>query len=352
MSFEYRFNITESLRSGIDFYGLPAKQAEIAIQIDSSLTSTASKISFASANLEIDGYIITLGQEVQLGSANISITSDLTVSAKLIELASSSVSGDVSVSVTAQEILLSSSQVSIDSNVVVNAVKVLYGQSTTSGDISTSTSALKIANANSLITPTSSVTTVGTVIKFANIAISITNVNVIVGKEILYASCNIASQCSVLASAIKFAVSDIPDTQEYRTLLVIDDKPLTNHGRTLSSEISQVFIENKNWNNSKNRYYKRSSSAGRNVFSINWRFVPNSRYDTVDKGYARDLFKELASDPDVHVLKMLNHNENGTTPYTETSYNVFIKDYSETLVRRDLNSDIYYWDCNMVLEEA
>lgn len=157
---------------------------------------------------------------------------------------------------------------------------------------------------------------------------------------------------SVLATAIKFAVNDVPDTSSYRTLFVLDNKPLTNHGRTLTSDQSMVFIENKNWNNLKSRYYKRTSSAGRTSFNLSWTFLPNSRYDTVDRRYARDFIKELAADPDIHVLKVINNDSNSSTPYTETSYNVFIRDYSETLVRRDLQNDVYYWDCNLTLEEA
>jgi hypothetical protein len=45
-------------------------------------------------------------------------------------------------------------------------------------------------------------------------------------------------------------------------------------------------------------------------------------------------------------------DETGTTPYSETSYNVLVKDYSETLIRRDIPNDVYFWDCSMSLEEV
>ena len=73
---------------------------------------------------------------------------------------------------------------------------------------------------------------------------------------------------------------------------------------------------------------------------------------TVDTRHGRDYIASVSEDPDVHVLKVINQDQNGLTPYTETSYNVFVRSYSETLIRRDLSDGVYYFDCSLTLEEA
>lgn len=458
MSNQFRFNISEPFKSGIDFFGLP-------IQIIT-----------ASSSITIEGATLTLAEEILYASTNISSSSILVVNANKDSYATSSISGSVTASISAKEIVYASSSIQIDGATVVvafetlfdnssisitsdlqaSAYKIAYGSSTIvcdgatltlaqeiqyasaslSGDISLSTSgtgiyygmidegigvsggditidATKIAYANSsivcdgativvgleevyakcTISSTSSlsvsayeiqyinpnisgnadvtsgseadryasstisgdVSTVvtGTRMQFgSSVVISIAS-SVVVGREIVYAKINISGpKASILATAIQFAVSDVIDDSFFKTLYLLDGKPLTNHGRTTSTDINQVFIENRNWNAQKSRYYKKVSTAGRRSFNLSWSNVPNSRYDTVDYRYARDYIKKLAEDPDVHTLTILNDNSNGTTPYTETNYNVYIRDYSETLVRRDISNDIYLWECNLSLEEA
>lgn len=137
-----------------------------------------------------------------------------------------------------------------------------------------------------------------------------------------------------------------------RTLLLIDNKPITNHNRTFEESINLKYIENKNWNNKKLRFYKNQTNAGKKTFNITWKFLPNFREKTVDYKYGRDFLKQIASDPDVHTITIINQDETGGSAYTETVYNVFITNYSETLIRRDLSDGVYYFDCSMSLEEA
>lgn len=333
MSADFRYNISEPFKSGIDFYGLPIPQGAAAIQIDSNLTVVGQKIALANISVQIDGYVLSLGQEVQRASISINITSDVTTSAQEIQFASTSISGDGSVVSTSEKDAYAAVVISATSDLQVQGTEVLYASAAPSGEITTSFTATEIVH--------------------ASVNISAFTVVVIAGKEILYAKANISMPVtSVIATGIKFAVNDVPDTSNYRVLFVLDDKPLTNQGRTLNSDQSMIFVENKNWNNRKSRYYKRSNSAGRNSFVLSWTFLPNSRYDTIDRRYARDYIKQLASDPDVHTLKVINNDFNAENPYTETEYNVFIRDYSETLVRRDLQGDVYYWDCSLTLEEV
>jgi hypothetical protein len=62
--------------------------------------------------------------------------------------------------------------------------------------------------------------------------------------------------------------------------------------------------------------------------------------------------KDAAMDSDIHTLTIINQDENGITPYTEESVSVFITNFNEKLLRRDLVSGVYYFDCAMTLEEV
>jgi hypothetical protein len=188
---------------------------------------------------------------------------------------------------------------------------------------------------------------------FASTALS-SNVSLSVAGKLILITIKIAVQNmgTISAKAIKFAVNGIVDSSIIRTFMLIDDKPITNHNRKFESALEPIFVENKNWANSRSRYYKSSARSGRKTFSLSWSWLPNSPEFTVDGKKGRDYIKEIASDPSHHVLKIVNLDESGVTPPTETSYNVLVKDYNETLTRRDLSNDVYFWDCSMTLEEV
>ena len=134
-------------------------------------------------------------------------------------------------------------------------------------------------------------------------------------------------------------------------LIILDNNALTDQGRKFSDSIKQVFVEKSNWNNSKSRYYKRDN-AGKITFKLSWEWLPSTRDSTIDRREARDYIKRLAMDPDVHVLKVVTYGTDPEDIFSETAYNVFITSYSEDLVRRDLTSDVYFWKCDLELEEV
>lgn len=142
------------------------------------------------------------------------------------------------------------------------------------------------------------------------------------------------------------------DSGLIRTLLIIDNKPITDHGRLMDESLNFKYVENQNWNNKRFRYYKNQTNAGKKVFNISWKFLPNFREKTVDNKYSRNFLKQISEDSDIHVLKIINQDESGSNAYTETSYNVFVTNYSESLIRRDIVDGVYYFDCSMTLEEA
>jgi hypothetical protein len=57
-------------------------------------------------------------------------------------------------------------------------------------------------------------------------------------------------------------------------------------------------------------------------------------------------------DPDVHTLKVVTYGADPEDIFAETAYNVFITSYSEDLIRRDMTSDVYFWKCDLELEEV
>jgi len=310
--------------------------ANSSVSVDSDVSIVARRIIHAQSEIIVDGATLTLGTRVKLASIAISITSNAVVESEKIAFASTAIAIGSNLSVSAQEIL--------------NALVVIQSNS------SVSATAIKIAKASVLITPSSNVSVTATRVSLITSSIS-SNVNLtIIGKiSLITARIIINNLGAVSAKAIKFAVGNVvsaSDLSEIRTVLLIDDKPITNHNRKLGVVAEPVFVENVNWNNRKSRYYKSSARPARRTFSLSWSYVPNSASHTVDGKKGRDYLREIASKPQHHVLKILNMDENGTTAYTETSYNVLVKDYSETLIRRDLVEDIYFWDCSISLEEV
>jgi hypothetical protein len=160
-----------------------------------------------------------------------------------------------------------------------------------------------------------------------------------------------------LSGAVNLSIADIirftPSSRypgSYVTLLLLDGIPLTAQNRKFSDDMKTNFIEQKNWNNSKSRYYKRSGPEKR-TFKLSWEWLPSYREETVDKREARNYIKDKALDPDVHTLTLLSYGQDPEDVFEETNYNVFITNYSENLTRRDLSAGTYFWQCDLDLEE-
>lgn len=278
---------------------------------ESDLTATAYEIQLAVADWQVEGYVLTLAQEILYPEITISGTSDLNATAYKIahSQAESSIESEV-VTVTMKD-AYAKHESQIDSDVIATAIEILYAQAVLDG----------------------------------------TAFNVTVGKEILLAKITIGIESAFLAlMPTRFSDNIVEDTQIIRTLVLIDNKPITEQTRSLASYILQPNIQNSNWKNARNRYYK--SSSGRRGFSLSWTMIPNSREQTVDLKFARDLINQIGSDPDTHTIKILNMDSSGTTPYTQDEYNVIVKNYSESLIRRDLVGGEYWWNCNLELEEV
>jgi hypothetical protein len=125
---------------------------------------------------------------------------------------------------------------------------------------------------------------------------------------------------------------------------------MSEHNRQTSISSEPKYIANNNWSGRKRVYFKTSSS--KKIFNFQWTFLPGKRENTVDLHAGRNEIKAFAEDPTQLVLKIRNLDANATTPHTDATYNVLVVNYNETLVRRDLNNDEYYWDCSLSLREV
>lgn len=153
-----------------------------------------------------------------------------------------------------------------------------------------------------------------------------------------------------LYSLERFSPLIVEDSFNIKPFFYLDGIPLSEHNRTTSSSVQMINVVNSNWRGTKSVYYKNNNS--KKTFVFQWRFLPGKRDNTVDNNAGRDMVNEFGKDPRVHTLMVRNLDTNGTTPYTVEVYNVLITEYNESLVRRDLVGDDYYWDCTLNLQEA
>jgi len=331
MAGDEKFNIGPQAKD-IDFYVGGIVASAFINSLATTVTASAIKVAKASSLSAVQTTSVISGKKIAYAAATASISTSVTAIPK--EILKSLIHSDAVTSVT------------------VSAIKIAKASSATGITVSTSFTARRITKVSSVSAITSTAQAAGIRVAKASSVINITHVVNFTAKEIVLAGISIAIRSrTIINPPVRFSPSFI-DFSSIRTFLILDDKPLTNHNREFDISIAPSFVENKNWNNRKSRYYKRASESGRKTFSLSWKFLPNFMDKTVDTRHGRDYIASISEDPDVHVLKVVNQDQNGLTPYTETSYNVFVRSYSETLIRRDLADGVYYFDCNLTLEEA
>jgi len=154
----------------------------------------------------------------------------------------------------------------------------------------------------------------------------------------------LVSSVDVLKSAF------LEDTSDIKPMFSVDSIPLSEHNRKTSFSNNINYITNERANGQKGVYFKIANN--KRIINIDWSFLPGKQQNTVDLKAGRDYVKKIALDPRSHTLKIRNLDANGLTSYTETSYTVLVTNYSEELVRRDLNNDEYYWNCSISFQEV
>jgi hypothetical protein len=353
MAGESIYSFSDPLNSGIDFYQADAADVAIDIAIGSLLNVSFDKISFSNITIAADSNAIVNASKIAYASANLSVNGATVIVAVERQDGSVIISGDVSLDTNITKIAFTSSAISANSNLSVSGTEILLSQTVIESTSNVQALAYIIVFANTAIAAISEATINATMIKFASANLS-GSVNLSTDGKISLATIRIVllPNANVSAKFVKFSSVSGVDSSSIRTLLLLDGKPLTNQNRTLNISSMPVFIENRNWAGNSSRYYKNQTSADKKSFNINWTFIPNFRENTVDERHSRDYIRKLSLDPDIHELRIINQDSDGITPYTETVYNVFIKDFSENLIRRDMVDNVYYFDCSIALEEA
>jgi len=358
-----RFSITEPLSSGYDFYTADAAIA-ISASLSASLTLTAQAIEILHAQSEMSGASELSANAEKIAYAEVSIQNILSTSLTAVferQDVSTSISANLSISVDMKKIAFGQLDGAVGgsgASLEVSMLKEAHAQSSISGHVDVADSQIiKTAKANSALSGALSVATVLQRVSLISSSMSAHVDLSVLGKIVLITiRTSLINNLTVTPRIIKYRPSvggvEILDTQQIRTLLSIDNKVITNHNRIIESSIEPIYIENTNVKNTRSRYYKSTTRASRNVFVLSWQYLPNSKEQTVDNRLARDYIVSIARDPDYHVLKITNMDSSGVTPDTQTSYNVLVTNYNETLVRRDISSNTYYWDCSITLSEV
>jgi hypothetical protein len=353
MSDNSLYSFSDPFSRGIDFYQGDESDVFIEIQVSSGLTVSLINIINIASDISASASLDTSFTKIAYAAADLSVDGATVIVATERQDGSVSISGDVSLSTNITKIAYSNSSISANSDISVTSIGLRISQIFIEANSNVVSSILKFAHLNTALSSNTNVLASGTAIKFASANLS-GSVNLSTIGRITLATARIIllQNTNVSAKLVKFSSVTGVDSSSIRTLLILDGKPLTNQNRTLSISSMPVFIENKNWAGDSSRYYKNQSSADKKSFSINWRFIPNFREFTVDERHSRDYLRKISLDPDVHQLKVINQDSDGVTPYTETVYNVFIKDFSEDLIRRDMVDNVYYFDCSISLEEV
>jgi len=258
---------------------------------------------------------------------------------------------------TTNDFISVSSDILVNTSVVSNAYIYRYVISSDVLSNSSVTSEALIVNSISSgisILPNVSITGAALIVN-ASSSISITpNVTVSLSSVVFTAaliSSNISSSSKTLISSIDILRTGlVEDSGDIKPFFILDGIPLTEHNRKTSIVSQPNYSQNKNWANRSSVYFK--TSTNKKTFSLQWSFAPGKRENTVDLHASRDYIKQIALDPSSHILKIREMDTNGLTNHTETSYNVLVTDFNENLVRRDLNSDEYYWDFSLGLQEV
>lgn len=250
---------------------------------------------------------------------------------------------------------LVSASISVSSSASFDANIFVYTVSSSINSTSAVDSSLLIVNnlgANISVTPTVIVSSaILGIYSSANISVTPTFSVSASASQYLTISPSVSASASVLISSIDILSTGIlEDTGDIKPFFVIDNIPLTEHNRiTQFNDVPKISI-NENWYGKKGVYFK--TSKNKRNFVIEWKMVPGKRENTVDYHGGRDYIKNVAMDPASHILKIRNLDTDGLSPHTYESYNVLVVSYNESLVRRDLNNDEYYWDCSLGLQEV
>lgn len=126
-------------------------------------------------------------------------------------------------------------------------------------------------------------------------------------------------------------------------LILLNGEEITEHNRIFDGgyKINSVDLDLANGN--KRRFIKNN----KNVYNLNFRYLPDKHTKTIDGRKARDFLFNLAKTPSSATLSIkLDPNE----PFYNTT--VYVDSYTEMLIRRDIPNQCAYYDVSISLSEA
>lgn len=123
--------------------------------------------------------------------------------------------------------------------------------------------------------------------------------------------------------------------------------PLTDQGRTFSMSRDERSVPVSLASGLTKKYFM----AVKYSFSLSWTFLPSSPQQTFDGKYARDKIKELADFTADTLTLTLQRTSAGSPVGNVTSYNVWVENYSEDIVRRDYVTNTIWYEIKLDLKE-
>jgi len=327
--------INEQL-SGIRFFnGTPLIGISCELTIESNLTAVGAQFRSVTPDAQSGSANVTVaGTKIIVAAASLDSTT-ITISASTRGMTSLAyLEGSATVESGSLKVSMASSSLSSEADTSFTAIRIKFGSSTQSGESDVSVSGKNIRVSQSSLSQL--------------LTITMSDVGII---RVLNVPALSSSVTLLIADLLRFTpTSRTPGS--IVSLLLLDGQPLSAQNRKYSNSNKPIYVEKKNWNASKSRYYKNKDKSGRMSFKLSWDWLPSEREDTVDKRFARNFIKDKSIDPDMHTLTVLSYGVDPEDILQETQYNVFITGYDESLIRRDLQSNIYFWNCSLDLEEV
>lgn len=122
----------------------------------------------------------------------------------------------------------------------------------------------------------------------------------------------------------------------------INGTEITEHNRTYDMSEFQQNSDIETSSGRIKRFYKKNKK----VMKISFKYLPSLSSKTVDNRAGRDFLYNIAlTSPTVTITYQDEPSGNVKT------FTGFINDYSETIVRRDLQGQCTYYDSDLTIEE-
>lgn len=124
-------------------------------------------------------------------------------------------------------------------------------------------------------------------------------------------------------------------------LISLNAVELTDQGRTFSQSKDERSTSVQLANGLIKKYF----TAVKYSFSLSWTMLPNTAAQTYDKKGARNEIKTLAETQSV--LTLIVRSPIGSS----TTYDVWVENYSEDIIRRDYVSNTIFYEVKLDLKE-